>query len=315
MSPESTEAENELKKKGTDSSVGESSSEKPKISRRNFLKLTVVASAGISVDAALNNLIQSSNYGRPDLTEKELPVCPRPPIGCTISEQGGFMVRGGSQENQRVPIGETTCSAGPHKYNPDEYLIDIWTSGEEEGGQQRQANCLLLCNNQPPLGELKRLCDHFPLPQGVAIHDFKELDKEEGLNYEIGDADLSRLLAENNIRPEEINLYFFFARELIPVASKGEFLYAMGTMMAKTNGSRWITISELETEPDKRFHNHRIFKSLSGVERLNWIALHEIGEAILNLRDIESGGAQELWCDKFANENYSRFSIVQKRNP
>jgi hypothetical protein len=97
---EYNEVKSSSEKKVGELNTDKFSKEKFEISRRNFIKLALAASVGISVKIALNNWVEDSGNVLHDLSEKELSVCPRPPIGCSIRDQSGFMVRGGKLDDK-----------------------------------------------------------------------------------------------------------------------------------------------------------------------------------------------------------------------
>lgn len=279
------------------------------ISRRNFLKFCGLTAAGLALNSSFEGNPGSS---APDtrIEEAESEICPeRLPVGCRVISQEGFKLKPGGEERQ---LGETVCIASPDLDEPREVRMDRWTMGEKgEDGRIYQANCQLLCTRQPPFRELEKICGELRLPNGTAIYSFEELNIDEGLNYQVNDVALTSLLAENKIDCEEIKLVFFFIRDAIIIPTEEGDILAIGTLTPKANGSKWITVSEFDEPYEGQEHDHRTFNQLSGLDRVNWIALHEVAEGIESLKGLDLGDKKELWCDEFADEHYLQYRVIQ----
>lgn len=62
---------------------------------------------------------------------------------------------------------------------------------------------------------------------------------------------------------------------------------------------------------EARGRDFSVLNSLSGVESGTWVILHELGH-MLTRQIFGHSETLEGWCDHFANENYSRYSIIKE---
>lgn len=283
------------------------------ISRKLFLKRT--AGLVLAVWGGGTLLSQLGCASREESGEGQEPeICPeQPPVGCTFEWEEGYEPRPGIEG---LPAEKRICVLSPDSGSPEKVWVDLWIPGEKgKSGLVYQANCQLLCTNQPPYEELIKMCGELRLPSGVRIHDFKQMNRDEGLNYQVNDVNLTRLLVENGADYEEIRLVFFFVRDPIRISTEEGYIYAIGRLTPMPDQSKWITVSEFDKPYEgQEYDSHRTFSKLRGLERVNWIAINEVAEAIRRMKGLDFGDRiqNKKWCDEFADEHYREYRIIQK---
>jgi len=102
---------------------------------------------------------------------EELPICPPVPEGCVVINEDTYDFREESFKDYQP--GTRICYHGPSIDDPEVYLVDIWTVGN----QDEFSNCLLTCDRPLNDEEIDEICDEDekfspiptpnPLPSGL----------------------------------------------------------------------------------------------------------------------------------------------------
>lgn len=137
--------------------------------------------------------------------------------------------------------------------------------------------------------------------------------------YDINIEEVRRILEDNNVEcPYMLDIKLQLNPAYKETLPNGEILIAPESHDAFDLGIlKWHTI-KVDTADEisstvawVEGHDSSILDSLEGVYERRWFVVHGLGHMILEEKGLPHEGPEaELWCDRFADENYQKYQVV-----
>lgn len=137
--------------------------------------------------------------------------------------------------------------------------------------------------------------------------------------YDINIDEVRRILEDNNVEcPYMLDIKIKHQPIRIEEGEKGT-LYQLGRHDSlDLDILQWHTISVYfpkESIVETPGHDFSVVSTLFGVEKVNWIYLHDLHHMIFLEKGLPHDTPEaELQCDQFANENYQKYKIVVEQS-